>query len=512
MKAFSSNGAAVFTGKRKGVAALFRKLEPCKTMINVHCICHCLALACADTGDDLLYVKDFETTPLQLWTFFKNSPKRLKIYVKVAMNIGHFDALSTRKKKRLIKSVKSAVRMRWLSLHASVDSLFEEYVGTLHALRSMKDDQAVGGAIAVGSLKKMDSVEFLGVLYMLKYMLPHLSVLSKTFQTGSLNFSRIVSSIKKTKYKIQDLAKKGTHLEQLRLDINGRLVACDISLSEGDEKLIETFGTQYAQAISKNIEERFPKEALDVLDAFSVFNAELVPSYTNSNTFSVYGNREIETLQNHYFSGNEKKAKALAIQWQDFRFERVQMRKRWFEFREAVESNKMKVKVLATEWTLQQIMQRFSGPASEYFLVTDIVKIAIVTPVTNAWPEQGASAIKRTKSCVRRRMKNDLLNGLLMLSINRPGYRSAAAQTVIENAAKCWISARRCKRPTIYRTIQEIPAKSVETQTVATVNIDVVEVNKKAGKMLAAIDHENQFSENWITNFHFDDEWFKRQY
>ena len=65
---------------------------------------------------------------------------------------------------------------------------FEEYVGILHALRSMKDDQAVGGAIAVGLLKKMDSVKFLSVLYMLKYMLPYLSVLSKIFQTGSLNF------------------------------------------------------------------------------------------------------------------------------------------------------------------------------------------------------------------------------------------------------------------------------------------------------------------------------------
>ena len=215
----------------------------------------------------------------------------------------------------------------------------------------MKDDQAVGGAIAVGLLKKMDSVKFLGVLYMLKYMLRHLSVLSKTFQTGSLNFSRIVPSIEKTKYKIQDLAKKRTHLEQLRLDINERLATCDISLSEEDEKLIETFGTRYAQAISKNIDERFPKEALDILDAFSVFNAELVPSDTNSNTFSVYGNREIEVLQNYYFSGDEKKANALASQWQDFKFELVQMRKRWFEFRDAVESNKMKVKVLATEWT-----------------------------------------------------------------------------------------------------------------------------------------------------------------
>ena len=214
-------------------------------------------------------------------------------------------------------------------------------------------------------------------------MLPHLSVLSKTFQTGSLNFSRIVPSIEKTKYTIQDLAEKGTHLEQLRLDINGRLAACDISLSEEDEKLIETFGTRYAQAISKNIEERFPKEALDILDAFSVFNAELVPSDTNSNTFSLYGNREIETLQNHYFSGNEEKAKVLAIQWQDFKFELMQMRKWWFEFREAVESNKMKVKVLATEWTLQQIMHVICSKAQIRGVVLKLGQGKVSTPISS---------------------------------------------------------------------------------------------------------------------------------
>ena len=100
------------------------------------------------------------------------------------------------------------MRTRWLSLHASVDSLFEEYVGMIHALWFMKDNPAVGGATAAGLLKKIDSVKFLGVLYMLKYMLPHLSALSKTFQTGTLNFSRMVPSIEKTKHKIQEVADK----------------------------------------------------------------------------------------------------------------------------------------------------------------------------------------------------------------------------------------------------------------------------------------------------------------
>ena len=56
LKGFASDGASVKTGKYNGVAAKFKELESCKIMINIHCICHRLALACADTGDALKYI------------------------------------------------------------------------------------------------------------------------------------------------------------------------------------------------------------------------------------------------------------------------------------------------------------------------------------------------------------------------------------------------------------------------------------------------------------------------
>jgi hypothetical protein len=46
VKALCSDGVSVFTGRREGVAALFRKQEQCKNIINIHCICHRLATAC----------------------------------------------------------------------------------------------------------------------------------------------------------------------------------------------------------------------------------------------------------------------------------------------------------------------------------------------------------------------------------------------------------------------------------------------------------------------------------
>ena len=81
LKPFSSDGASVMTDAEGGVAAKFREINDCKTMINVHCICHRLALACSDTRGELQIVKDFELTMTQLWKFFKDSPKRIKLYI-----------------------------------------------------------------------------------------------------------------------------------------------------------------------------------------------------------------------------------------------------------------------------------------------------------------------------------------------------------------------------------------------------------------------------------------------
>ena len=45
-------------------------------MCNIYCICHKLALACADTGDDYKFTRNLEEILIELWRFFKNSPKR----------------------------------------------------------------------------------------------------------------------------------------------------------------------------------------------------------------------------------------------------------------------------------------------------------------------------------------------------------------------------------------------------------------------------------------------------
>ena len=97
----------------------------------------------------------------------------------------------------------------------------------------------------------------------------------------------------------------------------------------------------------------------------------------------------------------------------------------WFEFKRNIESNKWKVKQTATEWSLRYIVNDYQG--QEFSLIIKYAKIAITVPVTNAWPERGASAVKRIKSRLRSTMKMDLLNALLMISMNGPTNYSKEA-------------------------------------------------------------------------------------
>ena len=133
-------------------------------------------LACANTVDALKFIQEFEKTMLDLWTFLKNSPKRLKTYIKTTLEARNSDQMSKRQKKKLVRKVKKAVRTRWLSLQASVYSVYQEYVWTNPYSSEYK--RSTIRPSCKKAPKKIDSREFLGTLYLLKFMLPHLSYLS----------------------------------------------------------------------------------------------------------------------------------------------------------------------------------------------------------------------------------------------------------------------------------------------------------------------------------------------
>ena len=83
--------------------------------------------------------------------------------------------LPDNKHKNVVKKVKKAVNMRWLSLHASADGVYEEYVGLLETFSILETEGGSGGFMAKGFSKLLKSPKSIGMSYTLRVMLPSLT-------------------------------------------------------------------------------------------------------------------------------------------------------------------------------------------------------------------------------------------------------------------------------------------------------------------------------------------------
>ena len=117
-----------------------------------------------------------------------------------------------------------------------------------------------------GFARKLKSLNFLGMLYTLKVMLPSLTALSVTFQSGAINFSRIVPNVLKTKTKIQQLFDKVKTVNLLKDDLQTRLRSCHLQINEEQERIITDIAERYVKAMIWNINERFSSDVLEVFD------------------------------------------------------------------------------------------------------------------------------------------------------------------------------------------------------------------------------------------------------
>ena len=109
LSSFASDGVSVMTGKTNGVAARLRRtVNP--SLINIHCICHRLALACASANDSLSFLLKVEKILLQLWKYFDNSAKRAAAYPKAVMNLKKVHVRTKKEKKNAQKKVQESLQ------------------------------------------------------------------------------------------------------------------------------------------------------------------------------------------------------------------------------------------------------------------------------------------------------------------------------------------------------------------------------------------------------------------
>lgn len=154
---------------------------------------------------------------------------------------------------------------------------------------------------AIGLLKKLKKPDFIGVLYILRGVLPLLSTLSKVFQKGSISFSRISPSIKASKDSLNRLVQYNITVKEFRKATTTGKLAC-LEFSEDKIKATEAkmhdLCSQYVTALIDNIDQHF-QHSLPVVSSFRIFDPLSVPIANPE--FVGYGQNEIETLANHFF-------------------------------------------------------------------------------------------------------------------------------------------------------------------------------------------------------------------
>ena len=441
LSSFASDGASVMTGKNNGVAAKLRSSNN-KKLINIHCIAHRLALACGDANNSVSYILTVEKILIQLWSLFKNSAKKAAKYSKAVLNANGI-TMTKRGKKKLRKRFHKACRTRWLSTERAIQGVYNDFEALTQTLRQLQEEN---DSAAIGLLKQIANVKFLGAVYLLNETLPILSHLSKAFQKGAVSFAAIDPAIKFTLDELQAIADEDRPLKNLKKDLSeyGRLSQCDIQpLSVLDEQRLTTLTKAYVAALRDNINNRFDG-SIEVLTAFKIFNPLAVPNKSDS-TFKDYGIKDIGVMADHFYQDMEEEAKdekkeELTCEWRKFKYNLLAIKNEIPDEVLHPPEKKNLITQTPTEWALEYLMKMRCSLQYLFPLLLEVAELCLSIPVSSAWPERGASCVKRIKTRLRSRLKNDMLESLLHIAINGPEVKDSAG--LIQTCLKHWLHTK----------------------------------------------------------------------
>ena len=294
--------------------------------------------------------------------------------------------------------------------------------------------------------KLLKEGKFLGVLFILKDVLPVLSHLSKAFQAGSVAFSQIGPLINTTKASLEELLETNSPVKKFEASLDSYTDICeDLKMSAAQLQQVYRLQEQYISSMVEHIEARFTGSS-HILSALKIFDPVAVPESSDMG-FKVYGNKDISTLAEHFYQGDDDtsqqtRSSKLLAEWQQMKF----------NINENIKPNipneiKMgKSSTTSTQWFLNQLVRAKSEYQPFFGELLLIAEAAITLPVSNAWPERGASALKIVKNRCRSRLHNVMLESMLHIKINGPAVGTPKMASLVAKAVQNWLDRKNRKK------------------------------------------------------------------
>lgn len=263
------------------------------------------------------------------------------------------------------------------------------------------------------------------------------------------------------------------HLDQVKKDLSeqGRLHRCDLSLTLTIEQQLNNLTVKYIDALKDNIKNRFDG-SLEVLTAFRVFDPMSVPEKKEIG-FKEYGLSDIDVLGEHFYQEFDEKdimKDELSCEWAKFKYNLLELKKQ-IPPAEITQRKTLCKSKTPTEWTLEYMMKMKTTYQHLCPSLLKLAEICLSMPVSNAWPERGASAVKRIKTRLRSSLKNDMLESLLHISINGP--RPSDCQDLVKEATQQWLAKPRRKLAKQADSQVDSQAKPTTSPTETAVQVDM---------------------------------------
>lgn len=253
-----SDGARVMTGHVNGVSALYKNVNP--FLKNVHCIAHRLALVMAQAANQCEYLKKYQEIVGQIYWYFRTSGVRSSKLAQVQQILD-----SPQLKLKEIHGV------RWFSFYAALNAIYECWDAICTTLEEAADNK---DSTAKGLLKKITTVQFLGVTSVLMDVIPTMTSINLLFQKRDLDLCLVYPTLDTAVQELKKLeTENGYHLGQFVHDIGEKCqVYKNIHISDTPQlrSSIFTTRTAFSKALQDQLETRFPQSSVDLIKAFSV--------------------------------------------------------------------------------------------------------------------------------------------------------------------------------------------------------------------------------------------------
>lgn len=140
-------------------------------------------------------------------------------------------------------------------------------------------------------------------------------------------------------------------------------------------------------------------------------------------------------MSNHYFPGDKEAQQQVKAEWEKLKYDLLLWKA---QIPQELDN------ITPTEWSLKRLLSMRTEYGHFYPKLVWIAEIILSLPLSNAWPERGASAVKRVKSRLRSSMTNQMLEALLHISINGPPVREA--QELVKEAVEAWSNAKKRRK------------------------------------------------------------------